>query len=200
MAIIYKGEKLYPGAVLYEEEHMWMDGMLDVHTVVWDINEHTEKRIHTGYYGSDGQNMIRDYQVEFEVSREVARDILHTMKRDAVRAICNEQTKKRNTIEPGIVAEVVRGRKYQKGLKGEVFWVGKRPTYKSRYYSWMQDYELIAGMHDENGNKIWIKAEYLKRMTPVPALRADERKAFIKRYVETHARREVLLAARKEEK
>ena len=70
----------------------------------------------------------------------------------------------------------------------EVFWVGEKETYKSRQYSWMHETEMIAGCYDENGNKVWIKAEYLKSIDQIKSPNAKERKKFIKAYIEKAAR------------
>lgn len=184
MAMTYKGETIYKGAVLREEEHMWMDGMLDVHVVVWDMENHEEKRIQTGYYGSDGCNMIHDYSdIEFEVSPDVARDIIRTRKREALLAFCRSVQAKKTAIDLGATCVVTRGRKVPKGTVLTVFWRGDMPTYRSRGYAWMNETETIAGCRDGDGNKVWIKAEYLKNISPVKSPVAAERKKYVRAYV-----------------
>lgn len=67
----------------------------------------------------------------------------------------------------GDSVEVVKGRKIPKGTKLEVFWMGERPTYKTQQLRksgcrWANETEMIAGCYNENGEKVWIKTEYLK--------------------------------------
>ena len=196
MAITMNGETLYQGAVLGEHEHMWMDGMLEVHTIVWDMENHEEKWIQTGYYGSDGCNLCEHVDVEFEISQEVARDILRTMKRRAWQALASSVTAQKEKIDKGIQAEVIKGRKVPKGTILDVFWVGERPTYRSRQYSWMNETETIAGCYDKDGNKVWIKAEYLKNISPIKSPVAAERDKFIKAYVKKNTSDAVRKVAR----
>lgn len=184
MAIIKNGQELYKGAVLREEEHMWADGMLDVHAVVWDMDKHREEAVQVGYYGADGCNLMGgEVTYEIEVSKEVARDILRSRKKSAVRAFCHSVIEKKTAIEKGATCVVTRGRKVPKGTVLTVFWCGERPTYRSRGYAWMDETETIAGCHDADGNKVWIKAEYLKRIDPIKSPVAAEREKFIRAYV-----------------
>lgn len=187
MAITINGQEMYRGATLREHEHMWLDGMLEVHTIVWDIENHEEKWIQTGYYGADGHNLNTDYEnIEFEVSAEVARDIIRTYKQKAVKALCVSVTEEKRRICKGRRAEVIRGRKVPKGTILDVFWVGERETFRSRQYSWMHETETVAGAFDENGNKVWIKAEYLKNISPIKSPCTAEREKFIRAYVRDH--------------
>lgn len=184
MAITINGQTMYEGATLREHEHMWLDGMLEVHTIVWDMEKHEEKWIQTGYYGADGHNLNTEYEnIVFEVSAEVARDIIRTTKQRAVEFFCESVTEEKNRICKGCRAKVIRGRKVPKGTMLDVFWVGERETFRSRQYSWMHETETVAGAFDENGNKVWVKTEYLKSLTPIKSPAASERKKFIKAYV-----------------
>lgn len=74
----------------------------------------------------------------------------------------------------------------KKGTILEVFWVGERPTYMSRQYSWINETEKVAGCYDKDGNKVWIKVEYLKNITEIKSPSAKERKKYIKHYVESY--------------
>ena len=55
---------------------------------------------------------------------------------------------------------------------------------------------MIAGCRDKEGNKVWIKAEYLKNITPIKSPKAAERKKYLKWYVQKNARGVVLRAAK----
>ena len=92
-------------------------------------------------------------------------------------------------VSKGRKVEVVKGRKVKKGTQLDVFWVGERETYKSRQYSWMHETEEVAGCYDEDGNKVWIKTEYLKPIDKLKAPNAKERKKFIKAYIKDRAAR-----------
>ena len=187
MAIYFDGVETYKGAVLKEEEHMWMDGMLDVHAVVWDDESKSIKRIQVGYYGIDGSNLAGG-RAEIDATDDTIHAVRKSFKEDAYRAFCRSVIEYKTGIRKGTHAEVVRGRKVKKGTMLEVFWVGEKETYKSRQYDWMHETEMIAGCYDENGNKVWIKAEYLKSIDQIKSPNAKERKKFIKAYIEKAAR------------
>lgn len=199
MAITINGQEMYKGAVLREHEHMWMDGMLEVHTIVWDMDEHKERWIQTGYYGADGNNLNGGMysNIVFEVSADVARDIIRTMKRRAVDEYCRSVTEERSRVCKGRKAVVVRGRKVRKGTELDVFWVGERETFRSRRYSWMHETETVAGCYDADGNKVWIKVEYLENATKIKSPVAGERDKFIKAYVRKNVPQWIRDAARK---
>lgn len=183
MAIIKNGEVTYEGQVITIREHMWMDGMVDVYAKVWDMEAHELKSIQVGYYGADGRNLYGSSYAKPDLSTEAKRDMYRTLKRnDALAAYQRSVIATKTAITKGTHAEVVRGRKVAKGTKVEVFWVGEKETYRSRQYAWMSEYETIAGCYDEDGNKIWIKVEYLKNIDPIKSPRASERKKFIKAY------------------
>ena len=189
MAIVMNGEVTYEGQVIRISEHMWADGMLDEYAVVWDIETHELKSIQIGYYGADGRNLYGSSYAKPDLSEEVKRDIYRTIKRhDALAEYEKTVINTKTAITKGTHAEVVRGRKVAKGTKVEVFWVGEKETYMSRQYAWMNKYETIAGCYDEDGNKLWIKAEYLKNIDPIKSPRASERKKFIKAYTKNAMR------------
>lgn len=197
MAIKYEnGTTEYEGAVVYEYTHYWLDGMSEEYAVVWDMEKHEYKDIMVGYYGSDCRNLVVGIKsVEVEVSTEVARDILRTMKTRAYKMFCESVIAHKNEITKDIEAVVVRGRKVPKGTKVKVFWVGEKPTYRSQCYSWMNETEKIAGCYDESGKKVWIKADYLKSLAPIKSPRTVERKKYIKDYIERNAKQIVIQAA-----
>ena len=186
MAIRKNGVETYKGQVLYTREHRWMDGMTDEYAVVWDMDEHQTKEIQIGYYGCDYRNMMGDVYAEADATEEVKRDVLRTLKRSAWVAFAKSVTEYKKQIHKGTRAEVIRGRKVKKGTILDVFWVGERETYQSRQYGWMNETETVAGAYDEDGNKVWIKVEYLKNIDPLKSPNAHERKRFIKNYVNAH--------------
>lgn len=189
MALVKNGVVSYAGAVIKIWERYWLDGMLSEYALVWDLEKHEYKTVDIGYYGSDGHDFI-GIQAEVEVSTEVARDIIKTLKTRAWESFCKSVQAKKEKIEPGIQALVIRGRKIPKGTKLEVFWVGEKPTYTG------YGTELLAGCKDEAGNKLWIKAEYLKNITPLKSPTAFERKKYLKWYVEENAGGLIIKAAK----
>ena len=53
----------------------------------------------------------------------------------------------------------------KKGTILNVFWIGERPTYKTktlrnRGCRWANETEEVAGCYNENGEKVWIKVDY----------------------------------------
>ncbi len=187
--VMVDGSRKYEGAVIKTWEHYWADGMLSEYALVWDQEKHEYKTVDIGYYGSDGHDFI-GICAEIEVSTMVARDIVRTMKSRALESFSRSVQAKKEKIEPGIRALVVRGRKIPKGTELEVFWVGDRPTYTG------YGTEMIAGCRDKAGNKVWIKAQYLKNITPIKSPVATERKKYLKWYVKENAGYMVLQAAK----
>lgn len=183
------GTIMYGGAVLEIWDRYWLDGMISEYARVWDVEKHEYKTVNIGYYGSDYHDFIGT-QAEVEVSTEVARDIIRTLKTRAWRSFSESVRTKKEKIEPGIQALVIRGRKIPKGTELEVFWVGEKPAYTG------YDTEMIAGCKDADGNKVWIKAEYLKNITPIKSPVAAERKKYLKWYVKKNAGCLVLQAAK----
>ena len=189
MALIKNGVVSYAGAVIDIWDHCWADGMVEETALVWELEKHEYKTVQIGYYAADGHDFVGT-KADVEVSVEVARDILRTMKTRALQSFCRSVREKKERIEPGIMAQVVRGRKIPKGTVLEVFWVGEKPTYTG------YGTEMIAGCKDKEGNKVWIKAEYLKNITPLKSPKAAERKKYTKRYVERNTKCLVLQAAK----
>lgn len=187
MAVYMNGKESYKGKVLCMEEHYWLDGMLEEWAVVWNMETHSTERITVGYYGIDGSNLAGG-RAEVDADAETKRDVLRTLKKSALKAFADSVTEYMTSVSKGRMCEVVKGRKVKKGTRLEVFWVGERETYRSKQYSWMHETEEVAGCYDEEGNKVWIKAEYLKPIDKLKAPNAKERKKFIKAYVKNSAR------------
>lgn len=187
--MIKKGEQVsYEGCVLGEYEHYWLDGMLSVSVVVWDMETHEIKTIEVGYYGSDCRNMYDTvWDIDIDPNGEVARDMLRTLKQQAYKEFEKSVVDFKNKVTPGRKVIVVKGRKVPKGTVLDVFWVGEKETFKSRQYSWMYETETVAGCYDSGGNKVWIKAEYLRNITPIKSPRNKERNKFVKAYVLKHS-------------
>lgn len=183
------GEKSFIGCVIRTYDHYWMDGMLEEYAVVWNPEKEKIEHITVGYYGNDCRNMMAT-TADVDLTVENAREILRYVKLDALRCFQNSVQESKQKIYKDDVCKVVRGRKIKKGTVLKVFWVGEKPTYRSRLYScdFMSDTETIAGCYDSDGNKVWIKAEYLEKMpecrlkSPVAA----ERKKYIKDFVNRH--------------
>lgn len=190
MAIIKDGIQTFEGAVIKTREHYWLDGMIEEYATVWDMENHTVKEISYGYYGNDGENLYGNSKAEIDCSIDVARDIIRTIKKDAYRSFAGSVVNFKKEVHKGDKAEVIRGRKIKQGTILTVFWVGDKPTYKAKNspsWSWYaNETERIAGCHDDNGNVIWIKAEYLKNLMPYKSPCAAERKKYIKSYIEEH--------------
>lgn len=194
MALVDRDGKVsFQGAVLKTWDKYWLDGMIEEFALVWDTGKHEYRTVTIGYYGSDFQDLIGT-KAEIEVSRGVARDILRCLKQNAYRAYAESVIEAKKRVGPGTRAEVIRGRKVPKGTKLTVFWTGERQTYWSRC-SGINETELIAGAYDDKGNKVWIKAEYLKSIDPVKSPTPAERRKFIKSYVRGRAGDMVIASA-----
>lgn len=189
MAIYKDGKVMYKGQVYKTSERYWLDGMLSKYAYVWDIEKHENKVIEVGYYGIDGTNLA-GMEADVDICQEVARDMIRTLKISALNSFCASVVAKKKRVEPGINAVVVRGRKVPKGTEVSVFWVGERPTYTGC------GTEEIAGCKDAAGNKLWIKAEYLKVISKIKSPRPSERKKYINHYVERVAGYKAVRAAR----
>lgn len=177
----------YAGAVLKIESHYWADGMESEWAVCWNHETQQIERISVGYYGSDGHNLAGG-SAEVDASRETWREVIHSWKPDAWRGYADSVTAYKQGIRPGTHAVVVRGNKVKKGTKVTVFWVGERPTFQSRRYSWLNETETVAGCYDETGAKVWIKAEYLKNVDPIKSPSPKERKKWIQDFLTNKAR------------
>lgn len=186
MAIRDKGNTTYEGCVIRIYDHYWLDGMLEVYAVVWDMDTHDTRTITVGYYGSDGCNLCGGIEAEVDLSEDVKRDILRTIKKDAPKVFERSVIQAKEAIQAGTRVEVVRGRKVKKGTILDVFWVGEKLTYRGMMCGF-EEYETLAGCHDMDGNKVWIRADYLKNIDPIKSPCASERKKFMKAYVRNRA-------------
>lgn len=188
MAVYFGEEKTFEGAVLKIDSHMWMDGMEEVHAVVWNRETHKTESVQIGYYGIDGTNLAGG-RADVDANRETVLDMMRTFKVEAFGAFARSVVEYKTAIRKGRKAVVTRGRKVPKGTELEVFWVGERQTYRSRQYDWMNETETVAGCYDKDGNKVWIKVEYLKAIDPIKSPNAKERKKFINEYVKDRVRK-----------
>ena len=84
----------------------------------------------------------------------------------------------KRAIKAGVDAVVVRGRKIKKGTKLHVFWTYDRADYTGWHT------ETIAGCFDEDGRKVWIRADYLQRadIERIEAEMEESRKIMVYRY------------------
>lgn len=193
--IKHNDEVKYIGATFAETEHMWMDGMLEVTAHSWDIDNHKVIQSQVGYYGCDGQNMC-GCTWKIDIDTNTARDMIRTIKAVAYERFAESVTRDKARPQKGRNCVVVKGRKVKKGTKLSVFWVGEKPTYMAKSRPWMHETETICGCYDESGEKVWIKAEYLKVVDPVKSPSRKERDAFIKAYVKGNVPVNVLKLAR----
>ena len=188
MAIINHktGEQSFIGCVIRVYSHYWMDGMEDEIAVVWNPETKKTESIQVGYYGSDGRNMM-ETGAKVDLTVENAREIMrYYVKPDALRCFENSVRESKQKIYKDDICKVVRGRKIKKGTVLKVFWIGEKPTYRARTYSFLNETETIAGCYDEGGEKVWIKAEYLEKM-PECRLKspcAAEYKKYVKWFIE----------------
>lgn len=182
MAIIEKGNKTYVGAVIGQRTHYWLDGMVDEYSIVYDKETNTIKEIQTGYIGGDGYNFM-EMAAQIDLDAENARAALRVIKEEAKVEYAVSVAREKKAVKAGRQAEVIRGRKVKKGTILKVFWIGERPTYFAQRNPWSKETEMIAGCYDEAGNKVWIKAEYLKNITEIKSPSVRERNEFIKAYV-----------------
>lgn len=189
------GEIAYVGATFAESEHFWLDGMLEVFAESWNMETHEIVSTQVGYFGIDCRNMC-SCEWKIDISAEAARDMIRTVKRNAAKAFAESVIEEKQRIAKGRNCVVVRGRKVPKGTKINVFWVGERPTYRSRHYDWMNETETVAGGYTSDGMKVWIKADYLKVIDGIKSPDRRNREAFIREYVERNVPWNVRNAAR----
>ena len=176
------GTIAYKNCVIGETEHYWLDGMLEVNANVYDSERNKIISVQVGYYGSDGANLCA-CNWDVDVDTENLRKAYSSERSNAIIACAKSIEAKRYAIEKGAICEVVKGRKVKKGTIITVFWSGEKPTYSAQRYSWIHDTELIAGGYTESGEKVFIKAEYLKRLNPYKMPNRKERKKYIQRYI-----------------
>lgn len=189
------GEVTYKGATFAESEHFWLDGMLEVFAHSWDMEKHEIVIETVGYYGSDSRNMCGT-SFKIDINEETARDMIRTIKGRAVEAFAKSVLEEKRRIAKGRNCVVVRGRKVPKGTKINVFWVGERPTYRSRNCAWSNETETVAGGYTSDGMKVWIKAEYLEVIDGIKSPDRRNRDRFIKEYVRRNVPQVVRKAAR----
>ena len=193
--IEYKGNVKYAGATFAETEHFWLDGMLEVMADSWDIEKHEIVSEQVGYYGSDCRNMC-ECSWDIDITTDVARDMIRTYKMKAYADYAKFVADEKKRPVKGRHCEVIRGRKVKKGTRVTVFWIGERPTYKARTCSWVHETETICGCHDEAGNKLWIKAEYLKVLDVIKSPSAKDRDKYVKAYIRRNVPSNVIRVAR----
>lgn len=189
------GEIAYKGATFAESEHFWLDGMLEVFAHSWDMEKHEVVIETVSYIGIDCRNMCST-SFKIDIEEGVARDMIRTIKGHAVEAFAKSVIEEKARIAKGKNCVVVRGRKVPKGTKINVFWVGERPTYRSRHYEWMNETETVAGGYTEDGTKVWIKADYLEVIDKIKSPDRRNRDRFIKEYVRRNVPQVVRKAAR----
>ena len=189
------GEIAYAGATFAETEHFWLDGMLEVFADSWDMEQHKVISQQVGYYGADSRNMC-DCAWKIDIGTDAARDMIRTIKASAAKAFAEAVIEEKQRIAKGRNCIVTRGRKVPKGTIVNVFWVGERPTYRSRNYDWMNETETVAGAYTADGTKIWIKADYLKVIDGIKSPDRRNRDLFIRNYVERNVPLIVRNAAR----
>ena len=189
------GEIAYVGATFAETEHFWLDGMLEVFAESWNMETHEIVSTQVGYFGIDCRNMC-SCEWKIDISAEAARDMIRTVKASAAKAFAKSVIEEKQKIAKGRNCVVVKGRKVPKGTVVNVFWVGERPTYRSRNYDWMNETETVAGAYTEDGKKVWIKADYLKVIDGIKSPDRRNRDLFIRNYVERNVPWNVRNAAR----
>jgi len=182
MGIFEKGTESYKGQVITTTTHYWLDGMLEERAILWNPEKHETFSIQVGYYGIDGCNLC-GMSATVDLNTENYKDMLATFKKDAEIAFEEYLESRQNEIRKDRTAEVVKGKKVPKGTVLKVFWCGERPTYRSLSHSWMHETETIAGCFNENGEKVWIKADYLKTIDILPDLTEEEKKTWFENYL-----------------
>ena len=187
MSVRFGNEETFVGAVLKTYDHMWADGMLDVYAVVWNHETQKIEHIQTGYIAIEGSNLMGG-SAKVDATRDTWREVIRYLKPSAYRAFADSVTKYKREIHVGTTARVVRGKKVPKGTVVKVFWIGEKPTFLAKRYEFVRETETICGCYDENGNKVWIKAEYLENIDPLKSPNAKERKKFIHNYIDERAR------------
>ena len=183
MAIIENGKTMYEGQVIGEYDHMWSDGMLEEYAVVWDMEVHDTRDIQVGYSGADGRNLMGDISYKIDYTEAVVQDVIETMRKRGLYAFERETERMKHTVLRGDRVRVIRGRKIPKGTELTVFWIGDRPDYTG-YRT-----ETIAGCKTDNGDKVWIKYDYLETLETRPDPTEDERKDFVRDYVKDNVRK-----------
>ena len=172
----------FEGAVIRLDGKYWLDGMVERWAICWDIENHCTRQITYDYNGLDGRNLC-NMDADVDLNTETARDIIRTIKADALESLAEHIRTESRRIRKGDTTTVIRGRKVKRGTILNVFWVGEKETYLSKQYSWMHETEEIAGAYTEDGQKVWIKTEYLQRLTKDTPMTKKERKSYIKEFI-----------------
>ena len=180
-------EVTFAGCVIGERTHFWMDGMMDEYAIVWCEEKGTIENVQTGYVGIDGTNLM-GMGYDIDCTPATARKVLKALKKDAYSAFAKHVGEDKHRIEKGCVAEVVRGRKVPAGTVLNVFWVGERETFMSKKHYWLHETESVTGGKTADGEKFYVKTEYLKRLDVPASPCRKERDAFVKAYVRERAR------------
>ena len=187
MSVTINGVESYIGQVIGIDSHYWLDGMLEERAIVWDPETNWTKTVTFGYYGIDGSNLAGG-KAEIDATEDTKRLVRRALKEMAIAEFCKSVQDYKKAIRKGSQVEVIRGKKVSKGTRLQVFWVGEKETYRSQQYSWMHETELIAGCYDNNGNKLWVKVEYLRPVDIIKSPNAKERRKYINAYVNRKAK------------
>lgn len=174
------GETYAVGCVFGENEHFWMDGMLDVTAFYYDTESDRIERTQVGYFGIDGSNLC-SCAWNIDLSKENANRMLDgCIKRESESAWETYMRNYRETVHKGDTVRVVRGRKVPKGTEGTVFWTG------TRYNQYTRCNEEICGLKndptDKNEKPIWVHAEYLQKLNE-DIFTEQQREDYISAYV-----------------
>lgn len=187
MAINDNGIVKFNGAVIDIYDKWWADGMYEKYAVVWNDEQNDIKKITIGYYGSDNCNLCGNVKADIDLSVNNARKILKYYKNLAVLALPEFIRTEKMKIDIGDNVKVVRGRKIPKGTIMQVLWLGEKPTFRARqaqsWSSFKNETELIAKCKDSSENIVFIKAEYLKRLSNDKIFGATDRKKFVNDFV-----------------
>lgn len=178
----YEGNKFAIGVCFEKTEHMYYDGMLAEYTHYYDVENNKVVKVQTGYYGADGSNMCDYHGATIDLTMENARVMIKKyIKPLALSAYAGSVEKFKKELHKGNLVEVVRGRKVTKGTMGIVFWIGEK------YNQYSRCNEVIVGIkkdpNDKNEKPIWIKTEYLKKLTMEKSPNKKERDKFIKSWI-----------------
>ena len=181
MAIRMNGKETFAGCVIAKSTKYWFDGMTSEYAHFWNPETRHVEIIEVGYYGCDGCNLAGASATP-DLTMENARAVLRSQKRTFLLKLEKALIAEKRVIRKGDTVEVVRGRKVPKGTALTVFWVGERETYQSARLSYRHDpvMETIVGGKTENGEKVYVKAEYCKVLTERKSRSRKERKTYLR--------------------
>lgn len=172
-AVVGWDEKYKGKTFSWSRSYMW-EGIYNIYARTWDTEIHDEVQVMLGSdYDCSEEYLLA--QVEIGITAEVMADAQVEFLRRSKNAWNRYVSEERCRICKDRRARVIRGRKVRIGTELEIFWVGERATYWSMTHDWCRETETIAGGYDDNGNKVWIKAEYLENLTPVEFSAEDEK-------------------------